>query len=224
MTVKQVKDMVKQHRRSAVYGGLGGLAVVLLFVGWAVLEIIWTPAKPNVYTATQPQIVAYVADSRGLVKLNQIEQEQFLKGWMESVMPDPQRRSALAGALGGLDERDRKRFGDAVMKHMKRDFMGDAEQYDRIKDSDKGYAFLRERHTEYTENAAFMKEVGAAFRNDFDSRPEKLQEWVIEHTTAEERAIGEPYVEALKRVRMQIRREQSAARSEAGGASTDTSS
>ena len=224
MTTEQVKTMVKQHRRSAIYGGIGGLVVVLIFGGWAVLEIIRTPNKPNVHTASQTDIVAYVANSRGLDRLAQIEQERFLRDWKDTVMPDAERRSGLAAALGSLDDLSRKSFGETVMKHMKRDFMQDAERYDQIRNSDEVYAFLRERHAEYGDNALFMKEVGAAFRNDLDSSPEKVQEWVIGHTNAEERALGESYVEALKSVKMQIRREQSAAQTPPDDSSDETKS
>lgn len=224
MTMEQVKTMVSRHRRSAIYGGIGGLAVVLVFGGWAVSEIIRTPNRPNVHTASQTEIVAYVANTRGLEKLAQIEQERFLREWKDTVMPDEKLRTALASALGNLDDRDRKSFGETVMKHMKRDFMQDAERYDQLKSSGESYAFLRERHKEYGENALFMKEVGSAFRGDLDSSPEKMQEWVIEHTTAEERALGEPYVEALKSVKAQIRREQAAAKTPTDESSNETKS
>ncbi len=219
-----MRNVVRKHRTAAFYGGMAGLALVLILCAWGVYGIVATPAKPNVQIASGAEIVRFVADRRGLAKLPKIEQIQFLRKWKVLLMPDAARKKELAECFETTDERTRKAFAKAVLRQMKRDFMDDARQYSQIRGTDQAYALLRKKQDEYRDNALFMKEVGHAFRSGFDTRPEKVQEWLIQHTTPEERAIGEPYVEALKKVRIQIHKEMRATAPHPDNASADAPS
>lgn len=210
MTTDDVKNAVKKHRRSAGYGGLVGVLVVLALCGWAVLEYALTPGKPNIGNASASEIVSFVADPRGLPKLSQFEQEEFLRKWKLLVMSDGDKKRELSECFDHIESKERKSFTEAVFRHMKRTFMDDAERYIQLRGTDEAFAFLRAKQDQYRDDGLFIKEVAAAFERDFDTRPEKLQEWLLRNTTAEERTLGEPFIEALKRIRIRLRKERRA--------------
>src|SRR5262245_24933070 len=103
MTNEQVRDAVKKHRRAAVYGIAVGLAVVLALVGWQVIEIAMTPSTPNVATVAESEIIGFIGNPRGLARLSDVEQEQFLVKWKQNVTTDPKRKDELRVCFDGMD-------------------------------------------------------------------------------------------------------------------------
>ena len=206
MTADEIKTTVKRHRRAAFIGGLAGL---LLLVGWIAYDFSMTPLRPDLHTAKAAQIVAYIGDERGLPTLPQIEEHQFLLQWRDIVMQDHEKREELKACFTHLDKPQRKVFSEAIFKYFKRAFIDDAKRYARTP-ADQKYDFLHKKTAEYREQALFMKEVAVGFKDQVSGRQDDLQKWIMEHTTAEDRAIGEPYFDALKRVREQVKKQQRA--------------
>jgi len=58
------------------------------------------------------------------------------------------------------------------------------------------------------DQALQFKDIALALKTSGGQRTDDIQQWVMENTTAEERVIGEPFVDALKRVREQIKKEE----------------
>lgn len=205
MTTDEVKTVAKKYRKAALIGGLLGL---LVLVGWSGYVIAVTPAIPTIQTASAPEVVSFIADSRGLAKLSRAEQRQFLERWQEHVArPDP--REALKGCFAGLGEKDRKRFTDAIFRHLKRVFLEDARRFASLTSVAEKSAFLRKKVDEMQAQSLFIKDVASVMSSDFGGRDE-LTAYLLDHTTAKERLEGEPYGEALKRVAFQLRKEQRA--------------
>jgi len=202
MTTDEVKTTVKKHRWAAILGGAAGLVVLL---GWVGYEIATTPTQPIIETAPAAEVVAYISNARGLSKLSQIEQERFLERWTEHVAR-PENRQALKTCFDELEGKERKAFTDAISKHLKRGFMDEARQFAALSDQAEQNDFLRKKLAEGHERITFIKEVAGAFRGDLGGR-EEFNQWVLEHTTPKEQALGERYVEALKRVALQVKRE-----------------
>lgn len=199
------------HRRAmtrpAMLGALIGLLVVLGGVGYIVFEVVMTPATPTVRTAPAREIVDFISDARGLQKLPRYEQEKFLTAWKADLTATPGRREELKKCFEGLSENQRHVFSDSIFDHLKRSFMDDAKAYQRLPENDR-FKFVRERYDMYTSDAMFLKDVAMAFKSDFRWSPDEQQTWIMEHTSAEERAIGEPYVNALQRVKIQAKKEE----------------
>jgi hypothetical protein len=202
-----MRETVKRHRPAAIYGGIAGLVVVLAILGWKVVDVMLTPDMPNVAIAGQPEIVRYVSDSRGLAELPDIEQQQFLEKWKQNVTTDAKRKDELRAAFDSLDDKSRKAFTESIVEHGKRHFLDDARRYHSLPDTAR-FKFLRERIDAFMTDAMFMKDVAMAFKRDVDTSPDAVQRWVLEHTTAEERAIGEPYLNAFRNMQLQMRKEQ----------------
>ncbi len=206
MTADDIKTAAKRHRRAALAGGLIGL---LLLVGYIGYEYAMTPARPDLHAARASDIVAYIDDQRGLCKLPRIEEQKFLHKWREVVMADSRKKDDLRTCLADMKDQDRKSFFESMFKYGKRAFLDDAKLYSRMSRDDQ-YAFLRKKITEYREQLLFMKDVAEGLAGEFKGSQDDFQRWVVEHSTPEERALGEPYVDALKHVRAQIKKEQRA--------------
>lgn len=204
MTTGEVKHTLRRHRPAAVAGGVAGL---LLIGGWFGYDIAMTPAQPDLATARATEIVTYIASDRGLGRLTQIEQQQFLDQWKAHLQQDG-RDQELKECMDNLSDDVRKNFTAVVVRQAKRAFIDDARRYAQQDSPAARDKFIRERLDQYAAQAEFTKRVAASFRGDAPKSQDELQKWIMQNTTAEERAIGEPYVEALKRVREIVRKEE----------------
>lgn len=204
MTTGEVKQVVKRHRPAALFGGIAGVALI---AGWFGYDIAMTPARPDVANAKAADIVAFISNDRGLNRLPDVEQEQFLDQWKTQIT-QPGKDADLKDCLDGLDDEARKAFGDVIFRQAKRSLIDDAKRYASQATPQAKSDFLRQRLEDYAGQTLFIKKVAGSFRGSGPKTQDELQKWVMEHTTAEERAIGEPYVEALKRVRELVKKEQ----------------
>lgn len=204
MTAGEVKQTVKSHRPAAVVGGVVGL---ILIVAWFGYDIAMTPARPEIARGNPAEVVAYIADARGLAKLSQIEQEQFLNQWKDYLL-QPGHDEELRQCLETLPDAERKTFAEAIFRQAKRAFVDDAKRYAQQTTPEEKNKFIRDKLNQYASQAEFTKRVASGFKGNAPKSQDELQKWIIENTTAEERAVGEPYVEALKRVREMVKKEQ----------------
>jgi hypothetical protein len=202
MTTEDVKTTVKSHRPAALIGGLVGLVLVLGYFGF---DIVMTPTEPAIQTASASEVITYVINPRGLEKMADIEKEQFLNRWKEH-LAKPEEKAEIKDALTRLSDEDRKSFTDVIFKQLKRSFMDEADRFSKLSTQAEKSEFCRKRVAEFAAEQSFMKEIAIVFKGDFPG-PDKFQEWVLTHTSPAERQLGEPYVEALKRVATQIKRE-----------------
>jgi hypothetical protein len=204
MTTDGVTKPLKSYRRAAIIGGLAGLLLLAVYV---VYEVLMTPAMPNLQTAAAQEVVSYIADRRGLTTLAQVEQQQFLQRWAEMLTQDAQKKEELRSFFEKIDDGLRKSFATEIFGNLKTAFLNDAKAYTTLP-ADGKFAYLRDKCGQYQQRAAFVKEVAVGFSRQFKGTEDDLREWLMEHTTAEERAVGEPYIEALKKVEEQLRKEQ----------------
>jgi hypothetical protein len=218
MSTDQVKATVHRHRPAAIVGGLVGLTFLVAFV---VYEFVLTPAAPDLQKSPPTDVVAYIANPRGLGRLPQIEQQRFLERWRDLIMQDARKKDELKVCFENMDDDLRQNFSAEIFKHFKRFFLDDAKAYARLSQDDRN-VFLRDRAVEYRNRALFVKDVARGFGKQFKGTEDDLRGWIMEHTTAEERAVGEPYVEALKRAEEQVHKEKR--RAPAGAPSTAPSS
>lgn len=206
MMTEDVKTKVKQHRPAALIGGAVGLA---LAGGWFGYDMAMTPAQPVVSSAGSQEVVAYVINSRGLEKLTDIEQEQFLHRWTDHLSKSAN-KDELKKTLADLSDGERKAFTDVIFKQLKRAFLDEARRFAALTTQAEKSEFCRKRVEEFAAQQTFMKDLAVVFKSDFPG-PDKFQEWVLTHTSPSERQLGEPYVEALKRVATQLKKEARAA-------------
>ncbi len=210
----EAKNTIHRHRTSAYAGGAVGLAIL---IGWFAYNSAMTPDKPVIQTAKAAEVVEYIRNDRGLNNLPQIEQQQFLEQWKEHVMQEGHKQE-LKECFDNLDENQRKTFVAAITRHFKRAFMDDARRYAQINQPGERSTFIRDRLQQYATEGVFLKDVSKSFRNDFRGGPDEMKRWIMDNTTPEERAIGEPYADALKRVREQVRQQEQAPKPPAASA------
>jgi hypothetical protein len=206
MTTDEIKRTVRRHRRAAAAGGIVGLALLL---GYVAYNFAMTPNRPDLQAAPPSTVVAYVGSARGLSGLPQIEQRRFLERWGELLRADAKRREDLRACLENLTDDDHKAFTEAMFAHFKRAFIDDAKQYARLP-KEQQYDFLKKRIIDGRDQVLLLKDVTAGLKSPFAGNQDEFQNWLMEHTTPEERAIGEPYFNALKHVRPQMEKEDRA--------------
>ena len=203
MTTDQVKTAAHRHRPAALVGGLIGLILLVAYVAY---ELAMTPSVPDLQKSPAKDVVAYIASPRGLDKQPQVEQQRFLERWRDLVTQDPKKKDELKACFESIDDELRQGFSAEIFKHFKRNFLDDARAYGRLA-MDERNAFLRDRIGQYRDRALFVKDVARGFSKQFKGTEEDLRGWIMEHTTPEERTIGEPYVDALKKAEEQVRKE-----------------
>jgi len=206
MPTEQVQHIVKHHR-PALYIGAGlGLAIILIFVGF---EISMTPSAPILQKASASEVVAYVANDRGLAKLPDVQQKQFLEEWQKH-LTDDKAREELKTCLKGMGDEQRKGFTNAIARQYKKSFLEDARHFAQLRTPQEKSEFCRKKLIEGRDQALQLKDIAVVLKTASGQRMDDVQQWVLENTSAEERAIGEPYVDALKRVREQVKKEERA--------------
>ena len=117
MTSQEIRETVKRNGPAARWGLVVGLAIVLGLSAWWAGDRLLAPPRPNVRTASASELVAYVADPRGLSRLSRFEQEEFLKTWKETTLPDEKRRIDLADSLEALSSENKKAFVKKMTTH-----------------------------------------------------------------------------------------------------------
>ncbi len=209
MTTEELKTAARRHRPAALLGGGIGLLLLFSYLGY---QFAVTPRRPDPRTARAAEVIAYVRAERGLAALSLVEARQYLAQWQEAIRLDPARKADYASCLEALPDPERKALAEALFAQGKRAFLDDAERHRRLASSKEQYAFLLGRLEEYEEQAAFFKELAASFpRAEAVALPE-FQRWLFEHTTEEERELGQAYAAALQRVAEQVRKERRTSR------------
>jgi hypothetical protein len=206
MPTQHVQSIVKHHKRALYTGAAVGLTLISAFV---VYELAATPAMPVVPRASASEIVAYIGNQRGLAGLPDVQQKQFLDDWKRR-LNDTAARDDLKQCLKDLDDEKRKDFFNGLARHLKKAFLDDAKLYSRLKTPAEKDQFCRQKLIEGRDQALQFKDIALALKTPGTQRPDDIQQWVMENTTAEERVIGEPFVDALKRVREQVKKEERA--------------
>lgn len=204
MPTEQVQQIVKHHRPALIIGSAVGLALITGFIGY---ELAATPAVPVVPKASASEIVNYIANKRGLAGLPDVQQKQFLDDWKRR-LNDTAARDDLKACLKNLDEEKRRDFVNGLARQLKKAFLEDAKQFARLKMPGEKSEFCRQKLVEGRDQALQFKDIALALKTSGGQRTDDIQQWVMENTTAEERVIGEPFVDALKRVREQIKKEE----------------
>ncbi len=202
MTREEVKTAVKRHRPAAFIGGAAGLLILAAWVSYVVLT---TPNVPVINTATASEVLAYVADERGLSELPQIEQEQFLERW-EAHVTKPENKQELIDSFDQLEDEQRKCITDVMLKHFKRALIADARRFAQLQTPAEKNTFCRRKVAELKTQGQFIKDVVSAFNPDYGGRDE-MNKWIIDHTSAEERELVAAFIAALDRVRKQMKKE-----------------
>ena len=204
MTAEDFKTTVNRHRPAALIGGIAGAGIL---IGYVVYYFAMIPPTPDLKTAPPAEVVAYVGNERGLDRLPQIEQQNFMLRWRDVLLEDAGKKDALRACLETLPDEPRKAFSEAIFKHLKRAFLDDAKLFSQTP-KEQQYAFLQKRIIEGREQILFIKDVTIGLKNTLPGSQDEFQKWLLEHTTPEERAWGEPYYNALKRVRVQVEKEE----------------
>ncbi|MEK6643753.1 MAG: hypothetical protein AABZ08_07570 [Planctomycetota bacterium] len=206
MPTEHVQHVVKHHRPALLIGAIVGL---LLIGGFVMYEFSSTPTTPIPTKASAAEMVDFIANDRGMVKLPDVQQKQLLDEWQRH-LNDPKARDELKVFIKDVNEDTRKAFLNALLRQIKKSFLDDAKKFASLTTAGEKNAHCRQKLIEGRDQALQFKDLAVLFKTNSGTRTDDMQQWVMENTTAEERAIGEPYVDALKRIREQVKKEERA--------------
>jgi hypothetical protein len=205
MTTEEINRTVKQNRNWIVVGVAMGFVLIAGYFGY---EFAMTPDRPAVASASQSAIVEYIIDPRGMDRLTNVEQQQFLEDWRKRLAESPDDKGSLKKALTELSSDQRKQFIERMLGQFKEIVVDEAKQFNQMTTAERN-KFVFKQATEFEGHEAFVRELAAVFGREGMSQ-NKLREWIFEHTTPAEREICIPYLEAIQRVIEQRRKERRA--------------
>jgi len=198
------------RRNSAWIGAMVGAAAILGWAGWAIYDKAATPRVPNIQTASPQEVITFVLNERGLLRLPKFDQDRFLEAWRQHYGGSDQQR-ALKQYLEGADEASRQAVRQVLYQIGKRQFMENAREYQRLqKSGGDTYKFLCSNIADAAAQTAWIKGNGDPTRDlsgvmavGLPRNPEDLVKLIVSDTTPEERVLGEKYIDALRNVREQ---------------------
>lgn len=204
-----------RNKKPVVLGVLLGGGVALALAAYWAYDVVATPPVPKVETASLKEVIGFMTNSRGMLRLSRFEQERFLTAWKKHY-GDDQRQRELKKYLEQAPEEDRAAIRAALFKVSKQQFLADAQHYLKIKsDPSEAYKFLVERITRFAAESAWLKgngdptkDLSSVMGSGGPRSPEDWTQLIVSETTPEERLIGEQYLNAIKQVREQERRKQ----------------
>jgi len=205
-----------RRRHSALIGACLGAVIAVAYVGYVAYDRAATPAKPNLQSASVGEVVAFVANERGLARLPKYEQDQFLVAWKTRYSQDENQR-ALKKYLEGAPEQDRAAVRDVLYRIARRQFFEDARDYTKLKNENGNvYGFLAGKLAAAAAETAWVKgngdptkDLSGVMAAGLPRNPEDLTKLIVSDTTPEERVLGEQYLNALKNVREQEKKRSS---------------
>jgi len=206
MTTAEINQSVKQNRNWVLVGVGVGVALIAAYFGY---EFAMTPERPAIASAPQAQIVAYIINPRGMEKLANIEQQQFLDDWRDRLAESPSERESLKSALTALSSDSRKAFIERMLGQFRGIVIADAKQFDQMGTAERN-KFVFKKAAEFEGHESFVRDLAAIFGKEGMSQ-DKLREWIFENTTPQDRDICIPYIEAMQRVIEQRRKERTRA-------------
>lgn len=191
-------------------GAMIGAIAIVGWVGWAIYDKAATPMMPNIQTASAPEVIAFVVNERGLMRLPKFDQDRFLVAWQKHYAGSDQQR-ALKKFLEGSDEASREAVRNVLYRIGKRQFFENAREYQRLsKSGGDTYKFLVGNIQDALAQTAWIKgngdpsrDLSAVMAVGLPRNPEDLVKLIVTDTSPEERVIGEKYIEALRNVREQ---------------------
>lgn len=203
MMVEEINKSVKQNRNWAFLGAGIGLLLIVCYFGY---EFMMSVDRPTIRDSRPEVIVSYIINPRGLEKLTQIEQRQFLEEWRNYLMSDEDAKEALASHLKDLDSSQRKQFVNEMMEQFKNIVVDDARQFDRMPTAERN-VFIRKRAEELMGQEKFTTEIAKIFGSEVGGQ-DQIRQWIFGHTTPAEREICSPYLQAIQDVAEQIKKQQ----------------
>lgn len=205
MMVEEINKSVKQNRNWAVLGIGVGLGLLIAYFGY---ELVMAVDVPAIREAKPKVIVSYISNPRGLRKLTQIEQRQFLDEWRDYLMSDAEAKEALSRHLKELEEEPRKQFVEQIVFQLKEIVVSDAKQYESMATAERS-KFVHKRADELGGQREFVEDLGKIFGKDMGGQDE-FRKLIFQITTPQERDVSMPYLDAIQRAIEQRRNQRRA--------------
>lgn len=172
-------------------------AAVLLLGGYWAVDTLTSPAAPDVATAEPAVIVEFMGHPKGLARMSRGEQVAFLGSiWPRFTSDDG--KEAFATAFAELPPSAMNRIQECVFDLAKAKILEDAEKYNSLPE-EKRQEFIRAQINGYDKfRSNFRGDTVDAMKSGLPMDPDEWSKSLMTRTTAAERALAQPFVEALQ--------------------------
>ncbi len=200
MDVDQGQTPRRNRRVLIIVGIIAGL--VLVGLGWIAVGWLVTPHQPDPARASAAEIAHYMSHPFGMRKLQQARRQALLDGLVTEYQPK-ERRQDLATALETLTPAQREIVRDAVFDTVKTRFLADARAFERIQDPAAQQEFLFGRMDQYDALRRWlaggrgMPSLAASMSDSLTGGDEAYMQYIVTHTTAEQREMIQGYLEKI---------------------------
>jgi len=204
------------ERRQVALVAVAGLAVLVLAGGaWLAVQWLLTPAVPEIGRADAQQVVEFMADPRGLIRLSGERRQRFFARLVQYYRR-PERRKQLAEALQEMSPSERAVLREAVLEVVKDKVVSDAIQFHKQRDRKARDRFLKRKLAEYDALRIWISgadggpNLTAGMDEGLPARPEAWAKYAVTRTKPAERKLARPYIDELLKRADELKRQKEA--------------
>lgn len=187
----------KDQRALKVAGAVTVVALVLGLGGYWLYDTLTAPPVPDVKVASAKEIAAFMGHPRGLIRMSRGEQLAFLADFWPR-FNTPETKKQFSDLMAEMAPSEIGRMQEVIFELAKAQITDDAEQYNRLPE-DERLAFIRSRIDKYDAfRANFRGKSSHDMKQGLPVDPDEWSKSVMTRTTAADRALCQPYIEALQ--------------------------
>ena len=184
-------------------------ACLLLVAGgwWAYVSLTALPPAEVSKGASVEEVVNYVSDPRGLIRLSVPQREQYLvRTWQAYAQSTPEQRARLMQQIDRMTPNQQRVFAEAVTGGVTHHVLEGANQYRRLRTASERQRFAQQFYNDFQKMRNEVTGAGTLAPGMNVTKPlaavaptksEDLQKVLITQTTPAERAKAGPFVEKL---------------------------
>lgn len=187
----------KQQQALKVAGVVTAVVLVGLLGGYWLVDTLTAPPVPDVKVASAEDIATFMGHQRGLIRMSHGEQVAFLADFWPR-FNSPQGKTEFGAVMAEMAPSELGRLQEVIFDLTKAQVMDDAEKFNKLPDEQRD-EFVRQRVDQYdTFRANFRGREVDDLKEGLPVDPDEWSKSVMTRTTAADRALCQPYIEALQ--------------------------
>lgn len=187
----------KDQRGLKVVGAVTAFVLVAGLGGYWLVDTLTAPPVPDVKVASADEIAAFMGHPRGLIRMSRGEQIAFLADFWPR-FNSAEGKKEFGAVMAKMAPSETGRMQEVIFELVKAQVMHDAEKYNSMPDERRD-EFVRARVNHYDSfRGNFRGDAVDEMKEGLPVDPDEWSKSVMTRTTAADRALCQPYLEALQ--------------------------